>query len=118
MSLGTRLFTWLNGNLVGEDEIGNKYYCNSKNFKDLNAKRWVIFNGEIEASKIPPHWHAWLHKSIDMPPINYSHKHKWQKEHKSNMTGTSEAYFPSSHPLSKNYDPDKQEDEYKSWSPN
>ena len=23
------------------------------------------------------------------------------------MTGTNEAYFPSSHPLSKNYDPEK-----------
>ncbi len=84
----------------------------------MKAKRWVIFNGEIEASKIPPHWHAWLHKSIDYPPIKYSHKYKWQKNHKPNMTGTSEAYFPSSHPLSKNYDPEKKQEEYKSWTPN
>ena len=69
MSLGTKIYTWLKGNFVGSDEIGNKYYCNSKIFNDLKAKRWVIFNGEIEASKIPPHWHAWLHKSIDYPPI-------------------------------------------------
>ena len=87
-------------------------------FKDLKAKRWVIFNGEIEASNIPPHWHAWLHKSIDNPPLDYSHKYKWQKNHKPNMTGTSDAYFPSSHPLSKNYDPEKKEEEYKSWTPN
>ena len=62
-----------------------------------------MFAGEIEASKIPPHWHAWLHKSIDVPPIDYTHKYVWQKNHKQNMTGTNEAYFPSSHPLSKNY---------------
>ena len=34
------------------------------------------------------------------------------------MTGTSEAYFPSSHPLSKNYNPEKKQDEYESWNPN
>ena len=109
MSLGTKIYTWLKGNLVGSDDLGNKYYSSSKDFKDLKAKRWVIFNGEIEASNIPPHWHAWLHKSIDNPPIDYSHKYKWQKNHKPNMTGTSAAYFPSSHPLSKNYDPEKKE---------
>ena len=72
MSLGTKIYTWLKGNLVGSDDLGNKYYSSSKDFKDLKAKRWVIFNGEIEASNIPPHWHAWLHKSIDNPPIDYS----------------------------------------------
>ena len=118
MSLGTKIYTWFKGNLVGSDELGNKYYCSSKDFKDLKAKRWVIFNGEIEASNIPPHWHAWLHKSIDNPPIDYSHKYKWQKNHKPNMTGTSDAYFPPSHPLSKNYDTEKKEEEYKSWTPN
>ena len=84
MSFGTKLYTWLYGKLVGSDEIGNKYYVNSDNHEDLNAKRWVIFNGEIEASKIPPHWHAWLHKSIDKPPINYKHKYLWQKKGGSN----------------------------------
>ena len=73
MSLGTKIYTWLKGNLVGKDELENKYYCNSKDFKDLKAKRWVIFSGEIEASNIPAHWHAWLHKTIDNPPTDYSH---------------------------------------------
>ena len=118
MSLGTKIYTWLKGNLVGSDDLGNKYYSSSKDFKDLKAKRWVIFKGEIEASNIPPHWHAWLHKSIDNPPIDYSHKYKWQKNHKPNMTGTKDSYFPSSHPLSKNYDPEKKEEEYQSWTPN
>ena len=67
MSIGTTIYTWLYGKIVGTDEIGNKYYTNSENHNDLKAKRWVIFKGEIEASKIPPHWHAWLHKSIDIP---------------------------------------------------
>ena len=38
MSLGTSIYTWLCGHLVGEDVDNNKYYCNSKNYSDLNAK--------------------------------------------------------------------------------
>ncbi len=117
MSFGTKLYTWLYGKLVGNDSMGNKYYSNNENFEDLNAKRWVIFKGEIEATKIPPHWHAWLHKSIDTPPINYSHTYSWQKDHKQNMTGTKNAHFPKSNPLSKNYDPDQIKADYEPWSP-
>ena len=116
MNLGTFLYTMIYGNLVGVDELGNKYYCNSNNFDDFNSKRWVIFKGEIEASKIPPHWHAWLHKSIDVAPLNYRHKYNWQKEHKSNMTGTKEAYYPSSHPLSKS-EKNIEKKEYETWKP-
>ena len=117
MNIGTILYTLFFGNLVSTDNYENKYYCNSKNFKDLNAKRWVIFKGRIEATKIPPHWHAWLHKSIETPPLNYSHKYKWQKDHEINMTGTNKAYLPDSHPLSKSYKENAIKDEYESWSP-
>ena len=117
MSLGTVLYTYLYGKFVGRDESNNKYYCNSKNFEDLKAKRWVIFKGDIEASKIPPHWHAWLHKSINTPPLNYKHKYSWQKNHEANMTGTDKAYYPDTHPLSKNYKSDALKSEYESWSP-
>jgi len=117
MNLGTTIYTWLYGHLVGEDADNNKYYCNSKNHSNLNSKRWVIFSGEIEATKIPPHWHAWLHKSIDKPPLNYIHKFPWQKNHEQNKTGTDEAYFPDSHPLSKSYNEDAIKSEYEPWSP-
>jgi NADH:ubiquinone oxidoreductase subunit len=117
MSFGTSLYTWLYGNLVGEDDKKNKYYCDSKNFKDLSAKRWVMFKSDIESSKIPSHWHAWLHKSIDIPPINYKHKYEWQKEHQENMTGTDQAYYPDSHPLSKSHNNKAIKSEYESWSP-
>ena len=117
MSLGTSLYTLLYGNLVGMDDDHNKYYCNSKDFNNIVAKRWVIFSGNIEASKIPPHWHAWLHKTIDIPPLNYKHQYSWQKKHEQNMTGTDKAYYPNSHPLSKSYNPDKIKSEYDSWKP-
>ena len=77
----------------------------------------MIFKGKTEATKVPPHWHAWLHKSIESPPINYTHKFEWQKDHKPNMTGTKDAYYPSSHPLSKNYQSEKNEMDYESWKP-
>ncbi len=117
MSLGTKIYTWFNGKFVGSDELGNKYYCNSKDFSDLKSKRWVLFNGDIEASNIPPHWHAWLHKTVEAPPLNYSHKYPWQKDHTSNLTGTSDAYYPESHPLSKSKDKKEIEADYEQWKP-
>tara|TARA_B100000700_G_scaffold305619_1_gene379840 strand:+ start:451 stop:804 length:354 start_codon:yes stop_codon:yes gene_type:complete len=117
MSIGTSLYTFLFGYYVGSDDFKNRYYCNNKNFEDINAKRWVIFYGEIEATKIPPHWHGWLHKNIEKPPLNYKHKYIWQKNHEKNTTGTNEAYFPNSHPLSQNYDNEAVKKEYETWSP-
>ena len=43
------------GKLVGKDEYGNKYYKNKKD------KRWVIYKGEINASKITTDWYSWIH---------------------------------------------------------
>lgn len=117
MNLGIKILTWLKGNLVGIDELGNKYYCDSKNFNLPNAKRWVIFKDEVEASNIPPHWHAWLHRMTDDPPINYVKRYSWQKDHQSNKTGTSNAYFPSSHPLSKSSKKFLPQSDYESWKP-
>ena len=117
MSFGTFIYTWLHGNIVGEDENNNKYYCNSKNFDTFDAKRWVIFDGEIESTKIPPHWHAWLHKTVEKPPLNYKHSYTWQKNHEQNMTGTENAYYPDSHPLSKSYNKKVSKNEYETWKP-
>ena len=117
MSFSTNLYTFFYGHFVGSDNQKNKYYCNSKDFNDIESKRWVIFKGVIDATKIPPHWHAWLHKSIDIPPIDYNHKYEWQKDHKQNMTGTDQAYFPDSHPLSKSHNPKEIKREYEPWSP-
>ncbi|PPR45577.1 MAG: hypothetical protein CFH16_00713 [Alphaproteobacteria bacterium MarineAlpha5_Bin6] len=117
MNLGTILYTWFYGKYVGSDNFKNRYYCNKKNFNDTNAKRWVIFYKEIEATKVPPHWHAWLHKSIDEPPINYSHQYSWQKDHTPNLTGTSKAYYPDSYPLSKSKTKEKTETDYEQWKP-
>ncbi|QCP85186.1 NADH:ubiquinone oxidoreductase subunit NDUFA12 [Cereibacter sphaeroides] len=89
-SLGTQLFTWRNGVKVGEDEQGNLFYT-SKDGK----RRWVIYNGEIEASRIGADWHGWLHNTWDEPPTSKPLAHKpWEKPHVENLTGTAAAYAP------------------------
>ena len=88
---GTQLFTWRNGQKVGEDNQGNVFY----ETKD-GKKRWVIFNGEAEASRIDPEWHGWLHRTWEEPPTKAPLKRKsWEKPHQENLTGTPAAYAPA-----------------------
>ncbi|WP_293451665.1 NADH:ubiquinone oxidoreductase subunit NDUFA12 [Planktotalea sp.] len=90
-TLNTQLFTWRKGVRVGEDDQGNIYYENNE-----KTKRWVIFNGEIEASKVNPDWHGWLHHTWDEPPTKKPLVHKvWEKPHQENLTGTAAAYAPA-----------------------
>ncbi len=90
-TLGTRIFTSRNGVKVGEDEQGNIYY-QSKDGK----RRWVIYNGLVEASRISPDWHGWLHHTYDDRPGDTPLTHKeWEKPHQENLTGTAAAYAPA-----------------------
>lgn len=89
-TIGTWLFTRRHGRLVGEDDQGNKYYQERS-----GDRRWVMYKGEIEASRIPPEWHAWLHHTVDEPPSERPPKvMPWEKPHIRNLTGTAAAYFP------------------------
>ena len=89
-TLNTQFFTWRKGVKVGEDEQGNVYYENRE-----KSKRWVIFNGEAEASRVSPDWHGWLHYTYPKPPTEAALKHKaWEKPHQENLTGTVAAYAP------------------------
>lgn len=87
---GTWLFTKRRGELVGQDEQGNLYYRDRK-----GRKRWVIYNGDVEASRIPPEWHAWLHYTVDSTPTEKPPVVKpWEKPHSPNKTGGPGAYAP------------------------
>ena len=107
MSIGTRLFTWLRGELVGSDRFGNRYYRERRKPPAMaieggkrtvslaREKRWVIYAGEPEASKVPPVWNAWLHHTIqEVPTGEAALGYAWQKPHEPNMTGTALAYRP------------------------
>lgn len=90
-TIGTQLFTARHGVKVGSDAQGNVYY-RSKDDK----KRWVIFNGEVEASRVDAEWHGWLHHTWDTPPSAAPVTHKaWEKPHLPNLTGTSAAHVPA-----------------------
>lgn len=99
-TIGTRLLTWLRGGFVGEDAYGNRYY-RMKGFKPARLgggrfsreRRWVIYNGVPEGSKVPPEWHAWLHHMVDAVP-QQRRRYDWEKPHQPNLTGTPLAYRP------------------------
>jgi len=87
---GTWINTWINGRSVGTDAFGNRYY------QDRTGKRrWVIYNGTVEASRVPAEWHGWLHYTFkEPPPIDPFKIKPWEKEHLPNLTGTDLAYHP------------------------
>ncbi len=90
-TLGTQLFTWRKGEKVGEDEQGNAFYQTRD-----GKKRWVIYNGESEASRVSPDWHGWLHFTWDQPPTEVPIARKpWEQPHQENLTGTPMAYVPA-----------------------
>jgi NADH:ubiquinone oxidoreductase subunit len=90
-TLGTQIFTARRGIKVGEDVQGNIYY------QTADAKRrWVIYNGDMEATRVSPDWHGWLHFTWDQPPTETPLVHKvWEKPHLENLTGSGAAYVPA-----------------------
>ena len=68
------IFTWWNGAtigarfdigrravFVGKDDVGNKYYEERKVSLEGRKRRYVIYNGYAEPTKVPADWHGWLH---------------------------------------------------------
>ena len=89
-TFGTRLKTIFFGKLVGNDELGNKYY------ESKSGKRWVIYIGSVDASKIPVEWYSWIHFTPNRIENDHNfNKYDWQKSHQPNLTGTEEAYYPN-----------------------
>ncbi|NSX55251.1 NADH:ubiquinone oxidoreductase subunit NDUFA12 [Parasulfitobacter algicola] len=109
-TFGTQLFTWRKGVKVGEDDHGNIFY------ETRDAKRrWVIYSGEPEASRVSPDWHGWLHYTWDEPPTKNPIPHKaWEKPHQENLTGTALAYAPAG---SIRQNRPKDRSDYEAWTP-
>lgn len=119
-TFGTQLWTRRFGELVGEDGQGNRYYRTAGGRIDPTLgfeRRWVIYNGYAEASRIPPEWHGWIHHVVDVPPteLNYQPR-EWEKPHQPNLTGTSKAYRPSGSTLAAGKRP-KATGDYQPWTP-
>ncbi|HUQ14066.1 MAG TPA: NADH:ubiquinone oxidoreductase subunit NDUFA12 [Novosphingobium sp.] len=93
-TVGTLLFSKLNGEEVGTDAAGNRYY-RKKSEGDQAERRWVIYSGANDASRVPAEWHGWLHGSLaGVPESNLPPPRIWESDYTPNATGTLAAYRP------------------------
>ena len=90
-TLNTQFWSWRNGVKIGEDSTGNQFYQNHD-----GSRRWVIYDGDVDASRVSPEWHGWLHQTYQEPPtVAPLPRKSWEKEHHENLTGTTMAYVPT-----------------------
>jgi NADH:ubiquinone oxidoreductase subunit len=123
MTIGTRLFTWWYGEQVGRDDFGNRYFREKRRparvvggGMESRERRWVLYAGAPEASKVPPEWHGWLHHIVADMPAADSPRRPWQKAYVPNMTGTALAYRPPGSVLRGGHRPPATGD-YEAWIP-
>ena len=98
-TIGTSLFSAMNGEKVGTDAAGNAYFRSKKKSraKDSGARerRWVIYQGANDASRVPAEWHGWLHgQYVELPESNLPPPKIWEADYTPNETGTAAAYRP------------------------
>ena len=105
MSIGTRIYTWLNGREVGRDTFGNVYFEHKRAAAVGRRARWVDYAGQPDPSSVPSEWHSWLHYTTDAPLKSAARP--WQKPHQPNKTGTKASYYP----------PAPVADAYEAWTP-
>lgn len=133
MSVLKTIFTWWNGatpgvlftisrrgRFVGQDELGNRYYeaRDDRDSYDRGRKRrWVIYKGYADASKVPPDWHGWLRYTYDEPPTEAPlRRQAWEKDHLPNLTGTIYARRPQG-ALARGGERQRAAGDYEAWSP-
>ncbi len=125
-----KIFTWWSGatlgalfdigrraSLVGEDEQGNRYFEEKKASLEGRPRRYVIYKGYAEPSRVPADWHGWLHHTFEKPPTEEPFRLKaWEKPHRPNLTGTIHAYRPSGS-LASGGERAKATGDYEAWRP-
>ncbi|NCP19857.1 MAG: NADH:ubiquinone oxidoreductase subunit NDUFA12 [Erythrobacter sp.] len=116
-TIGTSIFTSRKGEHVGTDAAGNRYY-RSKHVKDgQRERRWVIYDGANDASRVPSEWHGWLHGSgEDVPESFLPAPRIWEADYTPNATGSADAYLPSG-ALQRGGRRARASGDYEAWSP-
>ena len=123
-TLGTALLIWWRGAFVGVDAQGNRYYQDKKgaSVNGMHPRRWVVYNGDVDASRVPAEWHGWLHYTVEQSPaaapeknVAAPEKHAWQQPHQMNLTGTRAAYKPT--PMDAAQNGTIENAGYESWRP-
>jgi len=118
-SLGTRFHIGRRAVKVGQDDLGNTYFeaRDTKDSYDNRKRRWVIYSGYAEASKVPAEWHGWLHYTFDLPPTEDPLPRKaWEQDHEPNMTGTTGAWRPEGS-ISRSGKRPHATGDYQAWTP-
>lgn len=129
MGILTSIFTWWNGatigtrfyglrgmTRVGDDALGNVYYQGGADTAGL-PRRWVIYLGANDASRVPPDWFAWLHRQVDeIPDRSLPLQRAWEKPAVANMTGTALAYRPAG-AMEKGGNRAAATGDYEAWTP-
>ncbi|WP_308915482.1 NADH:ubiquinone oxidoreductase subunit NDUFA12 [Jannaschia sp. LMIT008] len=109
-SIGTAIWTRRYGIKVGEDHLGNQYYHNAD-----DSRRWVLYTGQNDASRVGPEWYGWLHHTFPKPPTEDPFPRKsWEREHQPNQTGTEGAYFRPGSLRRADVTP---QSDYEAWTP-
>ena len=104
---------------MGEDGYGNRYFQErgDKGY-DGRQRRWVVYKGYADASRVPAEWHGWLHYMYDEVPDDADLvDHDWIKPHNPNLTGTVYAYKPKGS-LDRGGEREKVTGDYEAWNPN
>ncbi|TVV73705.1 NADH:ubiquinone oxidoreductase subunit NDUFA12 [Sphingomonas solaris] len=115
-TIGTSLFSRRNGREVGRDAAGNLYF-EAKKEENGFRRRWVMYNGANDASRVPPEWHGWLHNTVDaLPDQSLPPARVWEKPALPNQTGTATAYRPAG-ALEKGGRRAAATGDYEAWSP-
>ena len=117
-TIGTSLYSARHGEHVGTDSAGNKYYrANNKKTVEGLERRWVIYEGPNDASRVPAEWHGWLHHSYDEVPESHLPPPRiWEADYTPNATGTSNAYRPQG-ALERGGKRAAATGDYEAWSP-
>ena len=111
-TLGTAIYSWRNGERVGSDALGNAYFEGKK-----GGRRWVMYSGSNDVSRVPPEWYAWLTRQIDVVPDEaLSPPPPFLKPAVPNLTGTPGAYRPSG-ALERGGHRQAASGDYQAWTP-
>ena len=117
-TFGTQLWTWLYGELVGQDESRQPLLPNPRRQDRQDTEIRAALGGVqrlCRASTVPPSWHGWLHHTVDTPPTEETYQGRsWQKPHQPNLTPT--AYRPSGSTLAQGRRP-RATGDYRPWRP-
>ena len=124
-TIGTAIFTSRRGEHVGTDAFGNKYYrAKARRDKTPTAgsytateRRWEIYDGANDASRVPAEWHGWLHGAgEDVPESHLPPPRIWESDYSPNATGSAGAYRPSG-ALERGGRRARASGDYEAWAP-